>query len=64
MADKMKDNKDAQSGEPVQLDKEPKQPTGQPGHQQPGQQHPDQQPGQPQPAPQQPGQQHQGGQKR
>jgi hypothetical protein len=49
MADRMKDNKDAESGEPVQLDKEPKQPMGQPGQQQPGQ-------------PQ--GPQHEGGQKR
>ena len=72
MTDKMKENKDAQSGEPVQLDKDqqqggqPKRPQQQPGQQQPGQQQggqehrPQQQPGQQQ----QGGQQHEGGQKR
>ena len=61
MADKFKENKDAQSGEPVQLDKDmPKEgeqqqrPAEQPNQQQPGQQG-----GQ-----QQGGQQHGGGQKR
>ncbi|HXU89300.1 MAG TPA: tRNA epoxyqueuosine(34) reductase QueG [Methylomirabilota bacterium] len=66
--DKMKqNNKDAESGEPVQLDKEQQggqqnRPQQQPGQQQGGQQnrpHPQQQPGQ-----QQAGQQHEGGQKR
>jgi hypothetical protein len=65
MADKIKENKDAKSGEPVQLDKEPKQgeqpqrPPQQPGQQQGGQQRPPQQPGQ-----HQGGQQFEGGQKR
>lgn len=64
--DKMKDNKDAESGEPVQLDKDqqhqqggqPARPQqGQPGQQQPG--------GQPQRPQHQPGGgQHEGGQKR
>lgn len=53
MADKMKDNKDAESGEPVQLDKDQQQQGGQP-------QKPKDKPGQ-----QQGGQQqHEGGQKR
>jgi hypothetical protein len=67
MGDKMKENKDAESGEPVQLDKDKEQEGGQPQRppQQPGQQ----QGGQPQRPPQQPdqqqgGQQHEGGQKR
>jgi len=63
-----KDNKDAESGEPVQLDKEqqggqqqrPQGQPGQPGQQQGGQQRPQGQPGQQQ----QGGQQHEGGQKR
>jgi hypothetical protein len=67
MTDKMKDNKDAESGEPVQLDKdqqheggEPQRPMDKPGQQQGGQpQRPPQQPDQ-----QQGGQQHEGGQKR
>jgi hypothetical protein len=54
MSDKMKENKDAESGEPVQLDKDQ-----QDGQQQRPQQRPQQQPGQ-----QQGGQQHEGGQKR
>ncbi len=54
MAGKMKENKDAKSGEPVQLDKDMQQ-GGQPRPQQPD----PQQGGQ-----QQPGQQHEGGQKR
>lgn len=56
MTDKMKENKDAESGEPVQLDKD-KQQGGQ-------QQRPQQQPGQQQGGQQQGGQQHEGGQKR
>lgn len=71
MADKMnsqqdnKDNKDAQSGEPVQLDKDQPRPENQPGQPQQGQP----QQGQPQrPQQQQPGHQkdmqHEGGQKR
>ena len=55
--DKMKENKDAQSGEPVQLDKE--QQGGQGGQQN----RPQQQPGQQQGG-QHGGQQHEGGQKR
>ena len=46
--DKMKQNKDAESGEPVQLDKDAPQQGGQ-------QQRPQQQPGQQQPGQQQPG---------
>ena len=57
MGDKMKENKDAESGEPVQLDKEDQQGGGQ-------QQRPQQQPGQQQGGQQQGGQQHEGGQKR
>ena len=70
MADKMKDNKDAESGEPVQLDKEEQQPMNKPGQQQGGQPpRPPQQPGQQQGGQQQGGQQqggsqHEGGQKR
>jgi len=70
MTDKMKDNKDAESGEPVQLDKEEQQPIKKPGQQEGGpQQRPPQQPGQrqggpQQGGPQQGGPQHEGGQKR
>jgi hypothetical protein len=68
MADKFKENKDAQSGEPVQLDNEQQggqqpRPAQQPGQQQPGQQGGEQQ-GAPQQGGQQQGQQHGGGQKR
>jgi hypothetical protein len=52
MDDKMKENKDAESGEPVQLDKDKEQQGGQ------------QKPPQPQPGQQQGGQQQEGGQKR
>ena len=61
MSDKIKENKDAKSGEPVQLDKDMPQQGEQPQRpQQPGQQ----QPGQQQPGQQQGGKQHEGGQKR
>lgn len=69
MTDKMKENKDAESGEPVQLDKDqqqggqPQRPQQQPG-QQPGQQQGGQHQRPQQPGQQQGGQQHEGGQKR
>jgi hypothetical protein len=62
-----KDNKDAESGEPVQLDKDQPRPQGNPGQQQGGQpQRPQPEPGQQaQPGQQQGGGvQHEGGQKR
>ena len=63
MADKEKENKDAKSGEPVQLDKD--KDTQQGGQQQRPPQQPGQhQPGQQQGGQQQPGQPHEGGQKR
>ncbi|HEY7519541.1 MAG TPA: hypothetical protein VIE36_14740 [Methylomirabilota bacterium] len=59
MADKMKENKDAKSGEPVQLDKDMEQ-----GGQQRPPQQPQQQPDQQQGGQHQAGQPHEGGQKR
>ena len=58
MDDKMKENKDAESGEPVQLDKDMPQEGGQQPRPQP------QQPGQQSGGQHQAGQQHEGGQKR
>ena len=60
MTEKMKENKDAESGEPVQLDKDKQQGGQQKPPQQPGQQ----QPGQQQGGQHQGGQPHEGGQKR
>jgi hypothetical protein len=67
MADKIdpkKDNKDAESGEPVQLDEDLQQGGEEQPPQQPGQQQSEQKPGQQQRNRPQPGQQQGGGLKR